>query len=305
MARPLRLEAPHTFYHVLSRGNEKRETFLSRRDYEHFLELLWDSCARFRVILYSYCLMNNHFHLLLQTLEPNLAEFMKRLLGLYTMAFNRRHSRVGHLFQGRYKSFVVSQENYLLELSRYIHLNPCRAGLAKLPEEYPWSSLVFFLSEKPPKFLDPSPILSQFEDARAYRDFVMEKIVVEEDPFKGAIGGVFLGSEDFVERFKAKIARQRSRVKEISRERELLRVNPEKVEALLAKEGEAFKIYGLWKWARMRQSEIGEKLGKTRSAICHSIQRFEDRIVRDSGLREKLEGRGKELGSEEFSTFND
>ena len=297
MARPLRLEAPDTFYHVLSRGNEKRETFLTRRDYEHFLELLSDSCQRFQAILYSYCLMGNHFHLLLQTREANLSEFMKRLLSIYTSAFNRRHQRVGHLFQGRYKSFVVSAESYLLELSRYIHLNPCRAGLVNRPEDYPWSSMKFFLGEKPPRFLDRDLLLSQFETPEAYRSFVIERIADAGDPFKEAVGGIFLGNEDFVARFKAKIVRARQDVKEISRERELLRIHPEKVEAFLAGEEEALRIYGLWKWAKMRQTEIGERLGKSRSAICHSLRRFENHLLQDSRLRKKLEDFVRELGA--------
>ena len=124
MPRPLRLEFPGACYHVLSRGNERKAIFREGVDYEIFLGLLKDCADRFDLLVHAWCLMPNHFHLLLETKDSNLSQAMKRLLGVYTMRFNSKHHRRGHLFQGRYKAFLVDKDNYFLELSRYIHLNP-------------------------------------------------------------------------------------------------------------------------------------------------------------------------------------
>lgn len=134
MARPLRIEFPGAVYHVTSRGHAKQVIFLDVRDYADFLEVLCFVVKRFNWILHAYCLMSNHYHLLIETPDGNLSRGMRQLNGIYTQQFNRRHSRVGHVLQGRYKAILVDKENYLLELCRYIVLNPVRAGIAKGPK---------------------------------------------------------------------------------------------------------------------------------------------------------------------------
>src|SRR3989338_3504994 len=136
MPRPLRLEFPGACYHVFSRGNERKEIFRSSDDYELFLGLLKDCADRFDFLVHAWCLMPNHFHLLIETNDSNLSHAMKRLLGVYTMRFNNKYHRRGHLFQGRYKAIIVDKDNYFLQLSRYIHLNPVKARLAQAHEEY-------------------------------------------------------------------------------------------------------------------------------------------------------------------------
>ena len=131
MARPIRIEYPGAFYHVISRGNERRAVFRGDNDYELFLNTLGEASDRFDVLIHAYCLMPNHLHLLIQTKDSNLSQFMKRLLGVYTIRFNRRHKRYGHLFQGRYKAYLLDQDSYFLELSRYIHLNPVKANIVR------------------------------------------------------------------------------------------------------------------------------------------------------------------------------
>jgi len=205
MARPLRIEFANAFYHVFSRGNERRDVFREKRDYELFLETLKESSRFFDVLVHSFCLMSNHFHLLVETTKPNLSKFMQRLLGVYTTRFNRRHERHGHLFQGRFKALLVEKDSYLLELARYIHLNPVRAKLAQRPEDYPWSSMKNFLNSGDEDFPHTALILRSFGSRKTFRDFVLEGLERMIDPFQNVVGGLFLGSEEFVERFREKI----------------------------------------------------------------------------------------------------
>ena len=174
MPRPLRVQYPGAIYHVLSRGVEKNNIFYDRQDYEIFIYGLEKFCAKFSTLIHSYCLMHNHFHLLLETKNANLSKFMQRILGDYAMYFNYKYSRVGHLFQGRYKSFLVNTELYLLTLSRYIHLNPCEAGIVNKPEQYEWSSMMYHLFKKDAKrYLEKSLVMSYFSDPKKYHQFVL------------------------------------------------------------------------------------------------------------------------------------
>jgi len=156
MTRPLRIQYPGAVYHVTCRGNERRNTFQSDEDRETFLRILFKSLNIYSVKLHAYVLMDNHFHLLVETPLGNLGEFMRHFNITYTGYFNRRHRRVGHLYQGRYKSILVEKEAYLSILSRYIHLNPIRVKrLAKSTEKekieelfrYTWSSLSGYLDK--------------------------------------------------------------------------------------------------------------------------------------------------------------
>jgi REP element-mobilizing transposase RayT len=140
MARPIRIEYPGAVYHVTARGNARMAVFVDDADRMGFLEILEDVIKRFNWLCHSYCLMGNHYHLLLETIDGNLSAGMRHINGVYTQYFNRRHDRVGHVFQGRFKAILVEKERYLLELCRYVVLNPVRAGMVKLPEEYGWSS---------------------------------------------------------------------------------------------------------------------------------------------------------------------
>jgi REP element-mobilizing transposase RayT len=135
MARPLRLEFAGALYHVTARGNERRSIFLGDADGDRaaFLGILGETCDRFNWICHAYCLMTNHYHLLLETPDANLSKGMRQLNGVYTQYVNRAHGRVGHLFEGRFKAILVERERYLLELARYVVLNPVRAGMVGTP----------------------------------------------------------------------------------------------------------------------------------------------------------------------------
>jgi len=210
MPRTARVQFEGAVYHIINRGNNRESIFIDEEDHLLYLQLLKRYCEEFNVLLYAYVLMPNHLHLLLETPSGNIADFMRSLNTCYTMRFNRRNSRVGHVFQGRYKSFIVDKDNYLLELSRYIHLNPVRAGIVKDPEDYPWSSYQDYIREfkESKEIVQKEFILSQFStDARknssAYKAFVMATI--ESGDLKGDFvirKEQFIGGEDFVERIR-------------------------------------------------------------------------------------------------------
>ncbi len=206
MARPLRIIYPGAFYHVTSRGNEQKDIFKSRRDREKFLEYLASATERYGAEIYAYCLMSNHFHLFLKTQAGNLSQIMRHIVGAYTTYFNIKRKRAGHLFQGRYKAVLVEADEYAAELTRYIHLNPVKAGMTGKPDEYQWSSYRSYIGmASTAEWLKPGFILESFGKSvstarKNYRDFV-EKLDVKEyeGPLKNAVGGSILGSSGFIE----------------------------------------------------------------------------------------------------------
>jgi putative transposase len=146
--RPLRIEYLGALYHITSRGNERKAIFLDDEDRERFLEILLDYHTRYGMLLHSYVLIDNHYHLILETPQGNLLKIMHGINGCYTGYFNRRHGRSGHLFQGRYKGVLVDKDEYLIPLSRYIHLNPVRAKVVSSPEKYNWSSYASYIGKE-------------------------------------------------------------------------------------------------------------------------------------------------------------
>ncbi len=210
MARPLRIEFSAAFYHVTSRGDRREAIFEDDEDRRSFLQTLAEVVGRFNWVCHAYCLMDNHYHLVIETPEANLSKGMRHLNGVYTQANNRRHDRSGHLFQGRFKGILVDQDNYLLELTRYVVLNPVRARMVELPGDWPWSSYGAMVGDTaPPEWLATDGLLAQFSKQRAaarrrYRQFVAD----------GVGGGsiwsalsqqIYLGDEDFVERMQKKV----------------------------------------------------------------------------------------------------
>jgi len=227
MARPLRLEFEGAVYHITSRGNEKREIFLDDKDRFGFIEILKEVIRKFNWLCHAYCLMNNHYHLLIETPEGNLAKGMRQLNGVYTQRFNKRHQRVGHLLQGRYKAILIDKESYLLEVARYVVLNPVRAKMVDKPHEWKWSSFkATAFARRPDSCLTVDWILSHFSEDRrtARREYV--KFVMagtgKESIWKDLKGQVLLGGEGFIERFLPILSKKEG-FKEIPRKQRFLK----------------------------------------------------------------------------------
>jgi REP element-mobilizing transposase RayT len=210
MSRPLRIEFPDALYHVTSRGDRREDIFEDDRDRQTFLETLEQVITQFNWTCYAWCLMDNHYHLLIQTPDGNLSKGMRQLNGVYTQASNRRHGRVGHLFQGRFKAILVDSDAYLLELARYVVLNPVRAGMVKKPDGWAWSSYRASLGLEPaPLWLAEDGLLAMFAKRRSvaqqrYAQFVAEGIKAD-SPWGKLKGQVFLGDEQFVARMQVHI----------------------------------------------------------------------------------------------------
>jgi REP element-mobilizing transposase RayT len=211
MARPLRVEYPGAFYHVINRGNAGEDVFKSLRDREKFLEYLETAASRFSIRIHTFCLMTNHYHLLVETPEANLSRAIQWINVSYAVYFNIKRERHGHLFQGRFKAVLVDADEYLKQLSRYIHLNPVRAKMVESASDYPWSSYSLFVGRKKvPKWLETDWLLSQFgrnlkEAKKNYKSFVENVDAGSlENPSKEITGGFILGDEGFVEWVKAR-----------------------------------------------------------------------------------------------------
>ena len=204
MARQLRIEYEGGFYHITSRGNQREEIFWDAKDRERLKTVLERTKERYGYLLHAYVFMDNHYHLLVETLHANLHQIMQNINTSYTVFVNRKYNRSGHLFQGRYKAFIVDKDKYLLALSRYIHLNPVRAGAVKRAEEFRWSSYQEYLyGRKEGALTDTDETLSFFSKQRAvavkkYKEFVEAGIEVR-TPLQDGIGSV-LGGEPFRER---------------------------------------------------------------------------------------------------------
>jgi len=205
MTRPLRIEFKGAVYHITSRGNARQAIFLDEKDFADFLGVLCSVVKRYHFILHTYCLMNNHYHLLIETPYANLSRGMRQLNGLYTQRFNQRHQRVGHLLQGRYKAILVDKDNYLLELCRYVVLNPVRAKIVKDPGDWKWSTYRATIGDgQGIPCLTTDWILSQFgkeqkKASREYQAFVLSGIKTE-SPLKAVKGQLFLGQDNFIDK---------------------------------------------------------------------------------------------------------
>jgi len=210
MARPLRIEFPGALYHVTSRGDRQEPIYEDDDDRRAYLEILGDVIERFHCFCYAYCLMGNHYHLVIETLEGNLSKAMRHLNGVYTQVSNRRHKRAGHLFQGRYKAILIDKDTYWLEVSRYVVLNPVRAGMVKKPGAWPWSSYNATVGAKSaPEWLEVDRLLGHFGQKRGmarrrYKEFVEEGIG-RQSLWSDLRHQIYLGDERFIERMQARL----------------------------------------------------------------------------------------------------
>lgn len=208
MARPLRIEFEGGLYHVTSRGDGREDIYLSDDDRLLWLDLLGEVCKRFNWVCHAYCLMSNHYHMVIETPEANLSRGMRHLNGVYTQRFDRTHQRVGHVFQGRFKAIVMDRDAYLLELSRYVVLNPVRAHMVANAAEWPWSSYLATVGQATkPDWLHTDWLLSQFgvndsSRVQAYQRFV-DAGIEQSGIWEQLQGQIYLGSDGFVDKMLA------------------------------------------------------------------------------------------------------
>lgn len=203
MSRPLRLEYPGALYHVTSRGDGQGKIYRDDEDRSVQLTVLEEVVKRFNWTVHAYCLMGNHYHLLIETPDANLSKGMRQLNGVYTQRFNRRHNHAGHVFQGRFKGILVQKDGYLLELARYIVLNPVRAGMVRSVKDWPFSSYraTAGLTDTP-VWLTTDGVLSAFAARKGlaqerYRAFVAEG-KNQPSPWGKLKSQIFLGNEKFI-----------------------------------------------------------------------------------------------------------
>jgi putative transposase len=302
MARPLRIEYPGAFYHITTRGNERKTIFHDEKDREQFLLYLETAKQRYSAVFHVYCLMNNHYHLLLETPLGNLSTIMRHINGAYTTYYNVRGQRAGHLFQGRYKAIVVDVNEYAGELSRYIHLNPVRAKIVTKPEEYKWSSYRSYIGqERPLKWLTVDFILGYFGDRakaaqKEYRNFVDSMVGKRyESPLKEVVASTILGGIDFIKEIKEKYLSGRRVDRNVPALSELRRASIEEikqaVEGVFGDANLARKaaLYISHRYSGRALREIGKHFQIGESGVTRTSQRFYEMMEKEKRIKKKVE----------------
>ena len=303
MARPLRITYPGAFYHVTSRGNERKEIFKNKRDREKFLEYLESATQRYDAVIHVYCLMDNHYHILLETPSGNLPQIMRHINGAYTTYFNVKRNRSGHLFQGRYKAILVAIDEYAKELSRYIHLNPVRANMVNTPEAYAWSSYPFYIGkQKAPEWLHRDFVLSYFGKKistaqNEYRKFVTELVNRKYDsPLDEVISSTLLGSPDFIAFIKDKYLSGKELAKDIPALKEL--TEKATMQDIIDEVGSVFvsettlarnvTMYLCQRYTGEKLKDIGGYFGIGESGVSQASRRVSQKSAEDKKLKKKI-----------------
>ncbi len=313
MSRPLRIEFSDAWYHVLNRGRRRESIFQETKDYEIFLQTVQEACEFWHLRVAAFCLLSNHYHLLVQTPNANLSRCLRHIDGVYTQRFNRRHGHDGPLFRGRYKALLIEADPYLLQLVRYIHRNPLEAGLAKTLNDYPWSSHQGYLSRSSKwKWLYKDGVLDMLaakpaERIEAYRRFVGREDSEElRQLFSRKRWPVILGSENFIARLRGRFF-PRKADSEIPQRKELapgLDLLVGVVSRSYGVEGKDLSysrrghgnearnvaIYLTRRLRGDRLKEIGEAFKIDRySTVSTIVERMKVRIERDERLRKKVD----------------
>jgi len=313
MSRSWRIEYEGALYHLLSRGNEGKDIFDDDRDRKIFLKTVGEMSERFEMSVYAYVLMDNHYHLIVQTERANLKKAMHWFGTTYTQRFNMRHSRNGHLFQGRYKSILVQNDAYLLQLSCYIHRNPLRAGVVKRLADYRWSSyLAYAYGRKAPAWLSTELILSQFngEDRfKSYREKVQGYANEEKRLWEDFRHGLFLGSKSFVEKIRkeflpaapepaiaqqAQLAKRYDPISILHKAERILKCDVKRFLQAgrvsgAEKETRDLMIYLIWKAGVLTNDQIGQLFGVSFSAVSHAVKSLKARMQEDPKLQAKFD----------------
>ncbi|PIR17093.1 MAG: addiction module toxin RelE [Deltaproteobacteria bacterium CG11_big_fil_rev_8_21_14_0_20_49_13] len=303
MARKPRIEFPGALYHVIARGNNRQKIFTCEKDYEHFLFRLQQAKKRFKLILYAYALMPNHFHLLIETGEIPLSKIMQSLQLNYTQYFNRKNKRVGHLFQGRYKAILCQKESYLKELVRYIILNPIRAGLARRLTEWPWSSYLETIDLKDAEIVSTNDVLGLFGSRHKAAVFSFQKFINDgkreghKKEYYTLKDQRILGEEEFAEDI----------IKNSENDFEYRKISFREVVDIVAKQtgiaysqilsttnerngvkGRCMVAYICRNIAGFKAKEVGRQFRRSQSSISKLIHRAEKDIMNDGPQKQVL-----------------
>ncbi|MFQ5839326.1 MAG: transposase [Candidatus Methylomirabilales bacterium] len=304
MARPLRIVFPQAYYHIMNRGLTAQAVFTERSDRALFLNLLAECHEMWGIRVIAYCLLDTHYHLLLQTPEANLSRVMRHLDGLYTQRYNRRHKRDGPLFRGRYKAIVIEAEAYLLAVARYIHQNPVAVRLVRVPEAYAWSSCRMYVKEEPPpSWLDVDQLLSRFPRKgrrEAFLAFMRSKI---EEPVKLFYESrrwmPVLGTKRFVGRMRKRVRKGQTDIREVPEVKAYIRPDLKTCLEVVTKayecgehdllrsrrgqrnEARAMAMYVCRRMAGMKQEEIAQVFGVGGySAVSSTVGRIQVKMAR-------------------------
>jgi REP element-mobilizing transposase RayT len=313
MSRPWRIEYEGALYHLLSRGNDGKDIFEDDRDRKVFLKTVGEMSERFEINVYAYVLMRNHYHLMVKTQRANLKKAMHWFGTTYTKRFNIRHSRKGHLFQGRYKSIIVQNDAYLLQLSCYIHRNPLRAKIVKRLADYHWSSyLTYAYGRNAPKWLQTDLILSQFESEdpnKGYRETVQRYSGEEERIWEDLRHGLILGTKKFVETIRKdflpsepqpaitqqiEVAKHNNPIQILQKAQRILKCDVKRFKKSgrvsgVEKEKRDLMIYLIWKAGVLTNDQIGELFGLSYSAVSHAVKSFKVRMSQNHELTTKFD----------------
>ena len=307
MARPLRLEHEGALWHVTSRGNEQKDIFRDDGDRKKFLALLEEAVERYNWIVHSYTLMDNHYHLMFETPEMTLSRGMQWLNSQYARYFNKKYKRRGHLMQGRFHSVLVEKEEHLAELSRYIVLNPVRAGMVARPEDWEWSSYRAMVGlASAAAFLTTDWILSRFAVDRAnaiekFRRYVDDGAHIKRSPFEDLVGQIYLGSAEWIEKVQRMVDEKERSEEHPKAQRNFARPTMEKVVETVANTFECAKTEVCtrampaarmlaawlgWNDSLLKLREIREAFGlRSNGTVSDLIRRCKHELTRDPALR--------------------
>lgn len=307
MTRPLRIEYEDALYHVMNRGQSRQDIFFQDDDYEEFFKIIAEANHHWKIQVYAYCLMRNHYHICLGTPQGNISRAMRHIDGVYTQRYNRAHHVDGPLFRGRYKAIIIDSEEYLGSVVRYIHLNPVKAKVVEKPQEYPWSSHKFYLKpDRRPQWLKTNKLLESFDGPKGFQEYVMEGNGPEIEKFYGGKKqAVVLGGKDFIDKIKE---RGKEPHQEHSRdEKRQLRPQVEKlIEAVGAyyrterneiekgrrgqgNEARRVAIYLAYEVCDLRQSEIASRFQVSHSAtVGWHCMRVKREMEIDAGFKKRI-----------------
>lgn len=308
MARPYRLQGEGFFYHITSRGDDRKKIYLSEYDYKKFLEYVKTAKEKYKFHLYAYCLMGNHYHLLLETTKPNLSKIMQYINTSYTTYYNIKRKKTGHLFQGRFKSILVDEDSYLLELTRYIHLNPVKARLISAPQKYKWSSFNGYLKRKGDGYVDKQEIAKYINlKPEGYRQFVIEGIKSDTNPLKNTYAGFILGTTKFIKE-KLSVLKNEVETKDFSYKKTVFsdtsieqildivskkyKINPETLQKSRNKPYLAKKlaIYLAKRYTNLTNKEIGNIFTISSTAAIKAARSIEKLMVENREVEKEVEG---------------